>query len=352
MRSGWSLKDFTWSVLPKRWLRSLPSNRWRTVIFFRTFRWFPVWLFAWFYCALISRLWQAVIFSLSKLLGIHVVLIHESPFLVCCVRLDNLLVVSPWHCCCLWSHLLRWSGFLESCCHAAILESFLHLTERPLSKVLNWSDSILKLFQVEPSICVQVHSSNNWYQQRIIWIYAAFYKETFQVWSVDKIEVAIINAFVESFEIEVVWCGKVLFKHFRLTSKLQLLLQKFGKESFNVISKEFTIVNGVGWPLGCLSTKVLLVTGKKDLQEIGILESSFASRIKELNQMSAAHVANLINSIIPHKSSKILRSQVALTSSINSLKSSIRFKCLSLAQVLSTEFNPLLTLPSMCQKFA
>ena len=32
---------------------------------------------------------------------------------------------------------------------------------------------------------------------------------------------------------------------------------------------------------------------------LGILESSFASRIKELNQMSAAHVANLINSIIP-----------------------------------------------------
>lgn len=68
--------------------------------------------------------------------------------------------------------------------------------------------------------------------------------------------------------------------------------------------------------------------------------------------MATAHIANFVNAIVAHEISEITGRNIALASSIESLKGSIGLESLSLAKVLSAELNSLLALACMGQQLS
>lgn len=66
----------------------------------------------------------------------------------------------------------------------------------------------------------------------------------------------------------------------------------------HIVGKEFLSIHSVGRSLGGLGSEVLLVAWKNELEVVGVLETTLAGGVEELNDVAAAHVTDFVNSVV------------------------------------------------------
>ena len=135
-------------------------------------------------CTMVQRRFQLRVSRTAHpcvMLRVLVVLNSEVTLFIRLIGLDYLLIVGPWHSSCLWAHFLSGGRLLERRSDPWIFVSLLHLYDGAFCVVFNGSDSVFKLFEIKPGVCIEVHSSDDRDQEGVVWIDAALNEETFQV---------------------------------------------------------------------------------------------------------------------------------------------------------------------------
>ena len=153
-------------------------------------------------------IWELAITSIdtSVLVCIEIVLIQEISLVLSLIRFYH--IFKAWK----WASVSsldsgNWSlGSCKRCCFAATCSrsSFIwlfnwlfHLGEGSLSKVFLWLNTIEEFSLAKPCICIKIKSSNDCNKKRITCIDATLYQESLQIGGIYKLEIAVINVWVQ-----------------------------------------------------------------------------------------------------------------------------------------------------------